>query len=116
MSQDFKVFNKYRQVEEASIIKKIIHYCSKSNYVLSFSNYNNFNDILKDADRIRYYGNEPSVRRAIRLLNKDNKLKNKIHVIMSAKCKSRLDRLEQIKKDNKVKFKITKGEHRIIFE
>jgi len=114
--EEFKVYNKYRHIEEGEIIKKILHYCYKSNYVISFSNYDKLEDIIKDANRIKYFGNEPSVRRAIKLLNKDNKIKDKIELIMSDKCRARLDRIEQIKKDNSVKFKVIKGTHKIVFD
>tara|TARA_R110001592_G_scaffold100751_2_gene285672 strand:- start:1766 stop:2119 length:354 start_codon:yes stop_codon:yes gene_type:complete len=114
--EEFKVYNKYRHIEEGEIIKKILHYCYKSNYVISFSNYDKLEDIIKDANRIRYFGNEPSVRRAIKLLNKDNKIKDKIDIIMSDKCRARLDRIKQIKDDNKVKFKVTREPIVIVFE
>jgi len=114
--EEFKVYNKYKHIEEGEIIKKILHYCYKSNYMISFSNYDNFQQVIDDANRIKHYGNEPSVRRAIKLLNKDNKVKNNIEVIMSDKCRARLDRLEQIKKDNSVKFKVIKGTHKIVFD
>jgi len=114
--EQFKVFSKYKHIEEGEMIKKILHYCRKSNYEISFSNYKTLEDIIKDANVIRYFGNEPSVRRAIRLLNKDNKIKDEITCVMSDKCRARLDRLEQIKKDNLVKFKIIKGPITIVFE
>jgi len=116
MAEEFKVYNKYKHIAEGEIIKKILHYCYKSNYVISFSNYDNLQQILDDANIIKYYGNEPSVRRCIRLLNKDSKIKDKIEVIMSEKCRARLDRIEQIKEDNKVKFKVTREPITVVFE
>ena len=116
MAEEFKVYNKYRHIAEGEIIKKILHYCYKSNYVISFSNYDKLEDIIKDANIIKYYGNEPSVRRCIRLLNKDSKIKDKIEVKMSEKCRARLDRIQQIKEDNKIKFKIRKETITVVFE
>jgi len=115
-AEEFKVFNKYKHIEEAEMIKKIINYCYKCDYMISFSNYDNIQQVIDDANKIRYFGNEPSVRRAIKLLNKDNKVKDNIEVIMSDKCRARLDRIEQIKKDNSVKFKVIKGNHKIVFD
>ena len=112
----FKIFNKSKHIQEAEMIKKIIYYCSKCSYVISYSNYDNIQQIIHDANIIKYFGNEPSVRRAIKLLNKDNKIKEPIQLIMSEKCKARLDKLEQIKKDNSVKFKVIKGDIRVVFE
>lgn len=114
--EQFKVYNKNKHLEEAEIIKKIITYCYKADYVLSFSNYDNIQQVIDDANKIRFFGNEPSVRRAIKLLNKDNKVKDKIEVIMSDKCRARLDRIEQIKEDNKVKFKVTREPITVVFE
>jgi len=114
--EQFKVYNKYKHLEEGEIIKKILHYAYKSNYVISYSNYDTLEDIIKDANRIRYFGNEPSVRRAIKLLNNDNKIKEPIQVIMSDKCRARLDRIEKIKEDNKVKFKVTREPITVVFE
>ena len=115
MDQTYKVFSKTKHVEEAEKIKKIIYYCTKCNYEINYSTYDNLQQIIDDANIIRFFGNEPSVRRAIKLLNKDNKVKHKIDIIMSEKCKSRLDRLEQFKKDNTPKFKVIKGNHKITF-
>ena len=116
MTDTFKVFNKTKHLEEAEKIKKIIYYCSKCNYEIEYSTYDNLKQIIEDAKSIRCFGNEPSVRRAIKLLNNDNKVKNQIDVIMSEKCKARLDRLEQIKKDNSVQFKVIKGPITVVFE
>lgn len=116
MTDTFKVFSKTKHLEEAEKIKKIIYYCTKCNYEIQYSTYDNLEQIIEDAKLIRCFGNEPSVRRAIKLLNNDNKVKKKIQVIMSEKCKARLDRLEQIKKDNSIKFKVIKGNHIITFQ
>jgi glycosylphosphatidylinositol transamidase (GPIT) subunit GPI8 len=116
MGETYKVFKKTKHIEEEKIIKNIAYYCTKCNYLIDFSNYDNLKDIIKDANRIRYFGNEPAVRRVIRLLNNDNKIKENIHVLMSDKCKERLETLKQNKEDNRVKFKIFKGPHRIVFE
>jgi len=35
---------------------------------------------------------------------------------MSDKCRARLDLIEQIKKDNSIKFKVIKGDHKIVFD
>ena len=116
MAETYKIFNKTKHVNETEMIKKIIYYCKKCNYVLSYSNYDKLEDIISDAHKIKYFGNEPSVRRAIRLLNKDNKIKEPVPIIMSAKCKERLDRLELVKKNNSVKFKINRGTINVIFD
>jgi len=114
--ETYKIFNKERNTEEYKKIKNILHYVTKGNYELKFSNYTDIQQIIDDANVIRFYGNEPSVRRAIRLLNLDRKIKDNFTVVMSLKCKKRLQDIEDIKQLTKVKFKISKGPITIKFE
>jgi len=48
------------------------------------------------AKHISNYGDIPSVRKAIDLINTDCKLKNKLSVIMSSRCKKQLERKKRI--------------------
>jgi len=96
-------------------IKNIIYYCCKCSYEVSLSNYDTLKDIIKDANYIRFFGNEPSVRRAIRLLNLDNKLKDVFLCVMSDAVRARVEEEEQLKKETKPKFKISKGKHTVVF-
>ncbi len=114
--ETYKVFHKDKNIEEYRKIKNIIHYCKKANYVFSLSNYDNIEQVITDANIVRWYGNEPSVRRAIKLLNSDNKIKEPIQVVMSQKCKKRLEDIEDMKKLTKIDFKVKRGIHKIVFE
>lgn len=116
MTETYKIFNKQKHTDITLKVKDIIFYCTKCGYVLSYSKYNTMEEILEDANCIRYYGNEPSVRRAIRLLNKDNKVNKPLSVLMSEKCRQRLERLESKKKQNTLRFKITHKPVTLIFE
>jgi hypothetical protein len=97
-------------------VKNIIYYCGKCSFVVSLSNYDTLQDIIKDANDIRFYGNEPSVRRAIRLLNRDNKIKDIFFCVMSDAVRGRVEEEEELKKSTKPRFKIKKGKHIVVFD
>jgi len=115
-TETYKVFNKYRNFEELKMIKQIIYYCKQCNYEISFSTYDNLQQIIDDANIIRFYGNEPSVRRAIKLLNKDVKIKDEIKVVMSKECRQRLDEINYLKQENTIKFKVHRGPIKVEFK
>ena len=73
-------------------------------------------DIIKDANSVRQYGNEPSVRRCIKLLNLDTKIKISFLCVMSNRTKRTLEIKEEIKKQTTPKLKIKKGNHILYFE
>ena len=102
-------------METRKKIKNIIYYCCKCSYEVSLSNYDTLKDIIKDANYIRFFGNEPSVRRAIRLLNRDNKIKDVFLCVMSDAVRGRVEEEEKLKQETKPKFKIVKGTHRVVF-
>ena len=95
--------------EILSSAKKIISFC-KNGYNIKRSLYQNYFDLLTDAKLIAEYGDIPSVRRAIKLLN--IKQEPKIDVIISDNIKSQLQQKNllkqmsipvlQINNDNKI--------------
>jgi len=106
-------------LETRSKIKNLIFYATKCNYELSFSNYETIEDVIKDANHIRFYGNESSVRRAIRLINLDNKIIQKkisFKLLMSDKVKERLQRENSIQQQTKTGLKIIRKPHIVKFE
>ena len=66
--------------------KKIIGYC-KNSYFLTPYNYESFDDLLVEANYIAKFGDIPSCRRAINMLNQDPKLDHKIDIILSKRVK-----------------------------
>jgi len=112
--EDVKVLKK-DNMDIRKRIKNIIFYCKSCGYIVSASNYKALAEVEKDANIIRYYGNEPSVRRAIKLLNLDNKIKEDFEVIMGDRVKERLELAEIVKQQTKPKFKVSKGIHKVIF-
>ena len=90
-------------------VRNIIYYCKGANYVIFSSNYKDLKDIIKDAEYISTYGDEPSVRRALRLLEKDVKIKDIIKPKLSMRVKKRLDDKNRIKAQTRPRMKIHKG-------
>lgn len=78
--------------------KEVIIYCSNG-YLLECSIFKNLEEIYIQMRDLRLYGDIPSVRRAIRLLNEDPKLSEKIEPIISNKMQRQLE----IKSKKKVK-------------
>jgi hypothetical protein len=119
--EDGELYKTYYKtdLETRSKIKNLIFYATKCNYELSFSNYETIEDVIKDANHIRFYGNESSVRRAIRLINLDNKIIQKkisFKLLMSDKVKDRLQRENSIQQQTKTGLKIIRKPHIIKFE
>ena len=96
-------------------VKNIIYYCKNCGYEVSVSNYESLEDIIIDADFVRIYGNLPSVRRAINLLNLDNKIKDDFEVIMSQKTKKSLEEKQRVKASMKPSYKKNIGHFTVCF-
>jgi hypothetical protein len=96
-------------------VKNLIYYCKKCNYEISLSNYDSINDVIKHSTDISIYGNMPNVRRAIKLINKDVKIKEKIELVMSQKVRRTLLHQEKVKKETTPSFKVKRGEYVVVF-
>ena len=70
--------------------KEVIIYCTNG-YLLECSIFQNLEEIYIQMRDLRVYGDIPSVRRAIRLLNEDPKLSDKIVPVISNKMKRQLE-------------------------
>ncbi len=70
--------------------KRIINYC-KNGYDIIKSSFCSLNDLLDQANEVAEYGNIPTCRRAIKLLNMDIKIPYKIEMKMSKKVQRELD-------------------------
>jgi hypothetical protein len=78
--------------------KEVIVYCTNG-YNIEYSSFNTIEEIHIPTRDIAIHGDIPSVRRAIRLLNNDPKLSEKIEPVISNKMKKKI----QLKKNHKVK-------------
>ena len=78
--------------------KEVIIYCTNG-YLIECSSFNTIEEIHIPTRDIAIHGDIPSVRRAIRLLNQDPNLKEKIEPIISNRMKKQIE----LKKNKKVK-------------
>ena len=63
----------------------------KNSYYLTPYNYETFEDLLVEANHIAKYGDIPSCRRAINMLNNDPKLDHKIEIVISKRVKNEFE-------------------------
>ena len=95
--------------------KKIIGYC-KNNYFLTPYNYETFDDLLEEANYIAKFGDIPSCRRAITMLNNDPKLDYKIDIVLSKRVKKDLEKREAVKNATIAKYSLKFGKFTIVFD
>ena len=95
--------------------KKIISYC-KNTYFLTPYNYETFEDLLKEAEYIAKFGDIPSCRRAINMLNNDPKLDYKIEIVLSKRVKKELQKKEKLKLNSIPKAVIKRGNFIVYFD
>tara|TARA_R110001606_G_scaffold95055_1_gene210564 strand:+ start:115 stop:669 length:555 start_codon:yes stop_codon:yes gene_type:complete len=85
-----------KQKEEVmELAKYIIMYC-KNGFYLSHSPFLDYDDMIEKANHIAGYGDIPSVRKAIEGLNGDTKLTKKIEILMSSRCKKKMERKKRL--------------------
>ena len=82
-----------------TICKKLKHYCN-NNYCVDIADYENIHQITADATYISNFGDIPSVRRTIKLINIDPLRVIKIQPIISDIVKKELDKKLLYKKKN----------------
>ena len=95
--------------------KKIISYC-KNTYFLTPYNYETFEDLLKEAEYIAKFGDIPSCRRAINMLNNDPKLDYNIDIVLSKRVKKDLQKKERLKLNSIPKAVIKRGNFIVYFD
>tara|TARA_R110002051_G_scaffold87143_1_gene153263 strand:+ start:49 stop:609 length:561 start_codon:yes stop_codon:yes gene_type:complete len=97
--------------------RNLIFYCRDCGYNLEKSLYSKDGDILDDADLISCWGDNPSVRRAIRLLNKDPRFRDWDLPVANISCKmeKRLQRKERLRVEEQ-RLKVNKGNFLVIFD
>ena len=95
--------------------KEVIVYCNNG-YNLDSSIFNNLEEIYIQMKDISIYGDIPSVRRAIRLINQDPKLKERIEPVISNKMKRVLESKNKKKVKKYYGLIIKKGGFTITFD
>jgi len=97
------------------LAKKIIAYVNNG-YWLTTSDFDDWDTLLDKAKIVARYGDIPTCRRAIALLNEDLKMDKKIEIIISPRVKKQLDKKEALKKQLAGKFQVKKGRFIIHFD
>lgn len=95
--------------------KDILFYC-KNGYLLSYSVFVSVDELREEADKLSFYGNIPTINRALTLLNKDKKINPKIDIIQSGKVKIKLRKKKEERLKKMGQLKITKGKHIVRFD
>jgi hypothetical protein len=99
-------------VKERDVIidkaKKIIFYCKICGFQLGYY-YETLEDVIADGYYIKKYGDIPTIRRALRLLNEDTKIKNKFKPVITYRIQQRLNKKEQLKKDGLATYQCRKA-------
>ena len=101
--------------EIMDIAKDIIFY-SKNGFLLSTSNFECTDEIKSKADYISCYGNIPTVARAIKMLNEDDKIKPKIELILSGKIKIQMRKKYEEKLKKQICLQKNHGKYIIRFD
>lgn len=95
---------------------KNLNFYVKSGYVLKGSPYKTTDEVMVDAEFIRHFGDLPSVRRVIDLLNQDVKTPMALKPIMTRRVEQRVTKKEEMKTRNTPKFHFTTGVYTIEFD
>lgn len=92
----------YQKKEIMYIAKNIILYCRQNS--LYNTTFNDENELIESAQYIKFYGDIPTVRRALKMLNDKNKLD--IPITISPKIKFELNNRNKLKREkNIIEFK-----------
>lgn len=105
-----------KQKDEVMELAKYIIMYSKNGFYLSHSPFLDWDEMIVKAKQISQYGDIPSVRRAIELLNKDPKLNEKIEVMMSSRCKKQFERKKRQKQKYYGGLQVKQGKFTIYFD
>jgi len=96
------------------IAKKIIAY-ARNNYFLMPSGYMDTIEVYKDATYIAKFPEIPSVRKAIDLVNKDPKIREKIEMIIPRRVKKQLEKRKAVKQQH-IPLYVKRGEFILSFD
>ncbi len=94
--------------------KKIINYSKICGYCLSSTTYETIDEVIDDAMIVRKYCDIPTCRRAIKLLNNDTKIKNKIQPVITYRMQQRLTK--KIKSGGLAGMTSRKGQFSLSFD
>ncbi len=96
------------------IAKKLISY-ARNNYFLLPSGYMDTIEVYKDTTYIAKFPEIPSVRKAVDLINKDPKIRDKIEMVIPRRVKKQLEKRKAVKQANTPLY-IKRGEFILTFD
>ena len=102
------------KTEVMLVAKKIIAY-SRHGYFLLPCGYMDAIDVYKDATYIAKFPEIPSVRKAVELINKDPKMRDKIEMVIPRRVKKQLEKRKAVKQSN-IPLYVKKGEFILSFD
>ena len=102
------------KTEVMLVAKKIIAY-SRHGYFLLPCGYMDAIDVYKDATYIAKFPEIPSVRKAIELVNKDPKMRDKVEMVIPRRVKKQLEKRKAVKQTN-IPLYIKTGEFILTFD
>jgi hypothetical protein len=98
-----------------SRVKNLLFY-SKTGYDFVGSNYKDIEGVIADVLFVRNYGDLPAVRRAIRLVNGDEKMPTKMSPVLTRRCEKKLLREKKIRSDTTLRFRLSRDPVTLIFD
>lgn len=101
--------------EMIDISKKLIFYCKICGYCLGLNTYQTIEEVIADAKKISMYGDIPTIRRALKLVNNDCKIQEEIKPIITYRIQQRLDRKDRLKQNSLAKMSVHRGEFIVKF-
>lgn len=106
----------YKQKQEViQKAKRIIKYC-RASYSIALTDYVSVDEIYEDGLCVANHCDIPTCRRAIKELNLDNKIRNKIEMKISSKVKQQLENKNKHKAEMIPALTIKKGSFDVVFE
>lgn len=99
------------KAEVMEIAKYVMMYC-KNSYYLSYSPFLNWEDMYDKVKHISQFCDIPSCRKAIEGFNKDPRMldmNDKIEMIMSSRCRKKIERKKRMIQKQKVSLKVRRG-------
>ena len=97
-----------------TLARNIIYYC-KNGFHPS-PKFKDLEDVIRTANIIRQHGDISTIRRALKLLREDNKIRPHIEPILSQRIKTQLKKKEELKKLNTGKLHVSHGNFKVIFD
>lgn len=95
--------------------KKVIIYC-RNGFYLASSGYSHYDELWRDVKYLEKYGDVPSSRRAVNLMNDDPKKYEKLIPIISKRILKKMEKANELKRLQQRSLTITQGKVYLSFD